>query len=213
VRGKAGVPVEFGAKLSVGCIDGCVFLDQLSWDNFNESTHLQDQVEAYRTRFGCYPESVHADRIYRTRDNRSWCKAHRVRLSGPPLGRPKQDQSVQDELKQQTRQDEKVRVWIEGKFGQAKRRFSLARVMAKLADTAQTAIAITFLVLNLERWLCQLLILLLWLYALWRQTLHRLIEPYKASNPSIIESTFLESIMMDAFREMSELAIALPFSA
>ena len=37
VRGKAGKPVEFGAKLSVSCYDGYVFLDKLSWENFNES--------------------------------------------------------------------------------------------------------------------------------------------------------------------------------
>jgi transposase, IS5 family len=189
VRGKAGVPVEFGAKLSVSCINGCVFLDRLSWDNFNESTHLQEQVEAYRIRFGCYPESVHADQIYRTRDNRSWCKAHGIRLSGPPLGRPKQDPSVQDELKQQARQDEKVRVWIEGKFGQAKRRFSLARVMAKLAHTAQSAIAITFLVLNLERWLALLLALLFLLYALCLQFFNSLMERCKDPHLPIPEST------------------------
>jgi Transposase DDE domain len=90
--------VALGAKLSVSYINGCMFLDQLSWDNFNESTHLQDQVEAYRTRFGCYRESVHADQIYRTRAHRSWCKAHGIRLSGPPLGRPLKDPAVQDEL-------------------------------------------------------------------------------------------------------------------
>lgn len=160
VRGKAGVPVEFGAKLSISCVQGCVFLDVLSWDNFNESTHLQDQVESYRRRFGRYPASVHADQIYRTRDNRRWCQARGIRLSGPPLGRPKQDPTVQAELKQQARADEAVRVAVEGKFGQAKRRFSLAKVMPKLAETAQCAIAITFLVLNLERWLRQLLALL-----------------------------------------------------
>jgi transposase, IS5 family len=213
VRGKAGVPVEFGAKLSVSCINGCVFLDRLSWDNFNESTHLQDQVEAYRIRFGCYPESVHADQIYRTRDNRSWCKAHGIRLSGPPLGRPKQDQSVQDELKQQARKDQKVRVWIEGKFGQAKRRFSLARVMAKLADTAQSAIAITFLVLNLERWLRLLLILLFGLFALGLQALHRFLERYEAAKTVIVKSTAFETITRDLSREMSQLPIALPISA
>jgi transposase, IS5 family len=212
VRGKAGVPVEFGAKLSVSCINGCVFLDQLSWDNFNESTHLQDQVEAYRTRFGCYPESVHADRIYRTRDNRSWCKAHGIRLSGPPLGRPKQDPSVQAQLKQQARQDEKVRVWIEGKFGQAKRRFSLARVMAKLADTAQSAIAITFLVLNLERWLRQLLSLLFWLYALGLQALHRWMERDEAAPLSITESMPFGPITMDSYRAMSQLPIPVTIS-
>ena len=161
VRGKAGTPVEFGAKLSVSCVQGCVFLDELSWNNFNESTHLQQQVEAFYQRFGRYPESVHADQIYRTRANRSWCKERGIRLSGPPLGRPKQDPTVQAQLKQQARADEKIRVAIEGKFGQAKRRFSLARVMSKLAQTAQCAIAITFLVINLERWLRQLF---LWLF-------------------------------------------------
>ncbi|MCA2929708.1 MAG: transposase, partial [Microcystis sp. M110S1] len=35
-------------------------------------------------------------------------------------------------------------------FGQAKRRFSLNRVMAKLPSTSETAIAITFLVINLS---------------------------------------------------------------
>ena len=157
IRGKAGTPVEFGAKLSVSYVKGCAFLDVLSWDNFNESTHLQQQLEAFYRRFGHYPESVHADQIYRTRANRSWCKARGIRLSGPPLGRPTQDPTAQAALKQQARADEKIRVAIEGKFGQAKRRFSLARVMPKLAQTAQCAIAITFLVMNLERWLRQLL--------------------------------------------------------
>jgi hypothetical protein len=36
------------------------------------------------------------------------------------------------------------------KFGQGKRRFSLDRVMAKLDNTSQTAIAIAFLVMNLS---------------------------------------------------------------
>ena len=157
VRGKAGTPVEFGAKLSLSCVRGCVFLERLSWDAFNESQHLQYQVEAFHRRFGHYPLSVHADQIYRTRANRRWCKARGIRLSGPSLGRPQQDPQVQTQLKQQAREDEKVRVQIEGKFGQAKRRFGLNRVMAKLADTAASAIAITFLVMNLERWLRYLL--------------------------------------------------------
>ncbi len=41
VRGKAGKPVEFGAKLSASCFEGYVFLDRLSWDNFNESGDLK----------------------------------------------------------------------------------------------------------------------------------------------------------------------------
>jgi IS5 family transposase len=37
VREKAGKSVEFGAKMSVSCRNGYVFLDRISWDNFNES--------------------------------------------------------------------------------------------------------------------------------------------------------------------------------
>jgi transposase, IS5 family len=81
VRGKAGKPVEFGAKLSVSCFDSYVFLDHLSWDNFNESGDLQRQVEEYKEFTGSYPESVHVDRIYRTRKNRAWCKERGIRIS------------------------------------------------------------------------------------------------------------------------------------
>jgi transposase, IS5 family len=149
VRGKAGTPVEFGAKISASCADGYVFLDHLSWDNFNESGDLPQQVERFKQRSGHYPESVHADQIYRTRANRKYCNDRGIRLSGPPLGRPVPQAQVA--IRQQAQADARVRNQIEGKFGQGKRRFSLARVMAKLAPTAETSIAITFLVMNLER--------------------------------------------------------------
>ena len=60
------------------------------------------------------------------------------------------------ETKKQAQLDEGVRNCIEGKFGEGKRRFSLDRVMAKLDNTAETTIAITFLVMNLSRLLRQL---------------------------------------------------------
>ncbi|MEM6253372.1 MAG: IS5 family transposase, partial [Cyanobacteria bacterium P01_D01_bin.156] len=117
VRGKAGTPVEFGAKFDISCVAGYVFLDHLSWDTFNESTHLITQIERFRTRTGHYPASVHADQIYRTRDNLKWCKQHGIRLSGPPLGRPSLDEAQQALLRQQARDDESIRVAVEGKFG------------------------------------------------------------------------------------------------
>ena len=48
VRGKAGSSVEFGAKISASCLDGYVFLDYLSWDNFNESNYFIKQVESFK---------------------------------------------------------------------------------------------------------------------------------------------------------------------
>ncbi len=155
VRGKAGTPVEFGAKIVISCVNGYVFLDHLEWNNFNESSDLPEQVERFKQRFGHYPASVHADQLYRTRANRQYCQERSIRLSGKPLGRPKQSEQVQ--IQTQAQADAAIRNQVEGKFGVSKRRFSLARVMAKLAPTAETAIAVTFLVMNLEQLLRQLL--------------------------------------------------------
>jgi len=157
VRGKASAPTEFGAKLSASLVDGAVFLDRLDWDPYHESGDLVVQVEAYRQRFGHYPESVHGDKIYRTRANRAFCKQHGIRISGPALGRPpkvtSENAALLREKARQQHQDERDRIPIEGKFGQGKRRFSLNRIMAKLSQTSETAIAVTFIVMNLEKWL------------------------------------------------------------
>ena len=162
VRGKSGKPVEFGAKLSVSCVDNYVFLDRISWENLNESVDLKSQVEKYRKTFGYYPESVHVEKIYRTRENRGWCKERGIRISGPPLGRP--PKNVSQEQKKQAQDDESFRNAIEGKFGQAKRRFSLKLVMTKLPETSETSMAITFLVVNLSTMLRQFLSLFLSLF-------------------------------------------------
>ena len=163
-RGKAGSATEFGAKVSASLVNGYILADRINWDNFNESGELIDQIEAYKNRTGCYPESVHADKIYRTRQNIGYCKKHGIRLSGPPLGRPpKQMENNKAEIlasKQLARQDELDRIPIEGKFGLSKRRYSLSRVMTKLSATSLTSIVLTFLVMNLQRWLKAILSLL-----------------------------------------------------
>lgn len=159
VRGKAGSPVEFGAKIAISCVNGYGVLDHLDWDNFNEAGDLPEQIERFKQRFGHYPASVHADQIYRTRANLAYCRERGIRLSGKPLGRPKQ--AEQAAIRKQARVDAAIRNQVEGKFGVSKRRFSLARVMAKLAPTAETTIALTFLVMNLERLLCPLLFVFL----------------------------------------------------
>ncbi len=166
VRGKAKSNVEFGAKVSLSLIDGFSFVDRISWDSYNESGDLIGQIEKYYKRFGFYPESVHADHIYRTRENRRFCRKYGIRLSGPPLGRPKKVTAENAEQlkreKQQHRQDEIDRIAIEGKFGQGKRRFSLARIMAKLAGTSEVVIMVSFMVMNLEKILSGCLIFLLY---------------------------------------------------
>jgi IS5 family transposase len=168
VRGKAKSNVEFGAKVSVSLIDGFSFVDRIGWDSYNESSDLIEQIKNYYARFGFHPESVHADQIYRNRENRQYCKKYGIRLSGPPLGRPKKVTNENAEQltreKKQHRQDEIDRIAIEGKFGQGKRRFSLARIMAKLAGTSEVVIMVSFMVMNLEKILSGCLIFLLYIW-------------------------------------------------
>ena len=119
-------------------------------------------VEADYKFTGYDPESVHADRIYRNRENRAWCKEKGIRISGPPLGRP--PANVSKSKKKQATDDERIRNAIEGKFGQGKRRFGLNRVMAKLDNTSGTVIAITFLVMNLATWWRRVFCVFLYLF-------------------------------------------------
>jgi len=179
VRGKAGRPVEFGEKVSVSLVNGYSFIGRMSWDNFNESKDLIGQIDGYRKRFGYYPESVHADRIYRTRENLRYCERHGIRLSGPKLGRPRKE--IEREEKKQMRQDELVRNAIEGKFGQGKRRFRLACIRGKLPETSGSMIAMVFLVMNLEKLLKEVFLRFLWglilsgLYRHWRRFAYNLV--------------------------------------
>lgn len=150
VRGKAGVPVEFGAKLSASWVGGYASLDRLSWDAYHEGLDLPAQAEAYRNRTGRYPAVIHADRAYTTRANRAWCVDRGIRLAGIAPGRPPTDPEALRARRKQARDDEAARQPIEGIFGRGKRRWSLARIMAKLALTSATVIALVFLVMNLE---------------------------------------------------------------
>ena len=164
VRGKASADVEFGAKLSVSVIEGKTYLDRISWDAYNEGGDLQGQAEGFKTKTGAYPESIHADKAYRTRENLRWCRGKKIRLSGPPLGRPLVEEDDQALRRKQQRMDELIRIEVEGRFGTAKRRYRLDKIMTKLRETSETTIALIFLVMNLDKILRDLLLSLLeWL--------------------------------------------------
>ena len=89
--------------------------------------------------------------MYRARENRIVCQKLGLKMSGPPLGRP--PANLSKEQKRQANESERIRNSIEGKFGQGERRFRLNRIMAKIYHTSETAIAITFLGMNLSTWL------------------------------------------------------------
>lgn len=88
VRGKTNAKVELSAKINMALVDGFSFLDDMSWEAYNEGTRLKDCVEKYRQRFGHYPQNVLADKIYCTRENRRYLKEKNINLKANPLGRP-----------------------------------------------------------------------------------------------------------------------------
>lgn len=143
VRGKSTAKVEFGAKIHVSLVDGFAFLDEISWDAFNEGTHMMSYVENYKKRFGYYPKEILADQIYCTRENRKVLKEMGIKLLGKPLGRPS---AVKKEYVRPGERNP-----IEGKFGQAKTGYGLGNIKARLKNTSESWIASIFMVLNLVK--------------------------------------------------------------
>jgi hypothetical protein len=121
----------------------------ISWDNFNEGTLLEQSVEAYKGFYGCYPGAVSADRIFGSRANRKYLKENGIRFIGKALGRPpaatsaSQDKALQKEMA--------GRNAIEGKFGQGKNGYGLAKIKARLKDTAESWIMSIYFVMNLVK--------------------------------------------------------------
>ncbi len=149
VRGKVKAPVEFGAKLDVSIDeDGYGRLEKVSFDAYNESSCLMAAVERYKARTGHYPERVLADQIYRTRDNRAYCKEYSIRLSGPKLGRPSPDAKAD---RKQTYQDNTDRIEVERFFSRNKRCYGMGCIVTKLEETQLTSIALSVFVSNLFR--------------------------------------------------------------
>ena len=154
IRGKQGKAVEFGAKISVSLTGrGLAHVDKLHWNAQHEGHDLQSQVEAYKKRYGCYPEVVIADTAYGSRDNRSFLKQRDIRFAGKPLGRPPkitpENEDEMKRLKAQRRQEYRQRIPIEGKFGQGKHGYRLNNIRARRADTSIAWINSIFLVMNL----------------------------------------------------------------
>jgi hypothetical protein len=146
-RGKRPNPTEFGQKLHLSVVDGFTYLEKSSWSSFNEGKELIAAAENYKRKFGYYPEAILADRIYQTRENRAFCTLHDIRLSGPPLGRRKAEMT-EEKVQGQLYRDACERNGIEGRNGNAKRRWGLNLIMSKLDETAKTEAALSIIAMN-----------------------------------------------------------------
>jgi hypothetical protein len=155
VRGKEGRNVEFGAKIGVGLHDGYAQVERISWNAYDEGSDLVGQVEEYKRVHGYYPEVVMADQKYWTRENRRTLKEKGIRCSGKKLGRPTSEGELTKAERKRNRKEHGMRNAIEGKFGQGKNGYGLNKIRAKKPDTSESWIMSIFFVMNMLRFIEQ----------------------------------------------------------
>ena len=149
VRGKAAAPVEFEAKMDLSLDEkGMARIEKMSFDAYNESDVLIAAAERYFERTGHYPERILADKIYRNRNNLAYCREHRIRLSGPSLGRPKKN-AVTDRKTEY--RDNADRIAVERAFALAKQKYGLGLITSRLDETTRSSIALSVIAMNVDR--------------------------------------------------------------
>ena len=151
VRGKVHANTEFGAKLHISLVDGYARMERLDFEAYNEPADFWKAVYRYHDRYGCWPERILADKIYRSRQTLAFCKEHGIRLSGPALGRPSKDQNLTRQMKHQEYLDSCDRNAVEGTFGTCKTSYGLDRISVRLKETTGCVIGVALLLLNLLR--------------------------------------------------------------
>ncbi len=162
VRRKTKTPVGFGVKFDLSLdSDGYGHIERISFEAYNESACLTEAVECFKVRTGCYSERVLADQIYRTRENRNYCKIHGIRISGPKLGRP--GAGIKADKKQEY-QDNSDRIEAERTFSLSKRCYGMGCIVTKLEETQLTSIALSVFVTNLFQIQKRILYALLYLF-------------------------------------------------
>ena len=148
-RGKTKAQIEFGSKLGVSLDNGFARINTFSWDAYHEGGDLIKQVESYKQLHGYYPELVQVDKIYATRENRSWLNERNIRITAVPLGRRKDKETETYYQKRKRRKEASERNHIEGKFGQGKNGYNLNEIRARLKNTSESWVSCIFFIMNL----------------------------------------------------------------
>ena len=142
---------EFGAKVSLSVVNGYSLIDRFSFEAYNkgEAFLFEAVVEKYRQRLCHYPSRILADKIYRSKGNRSFCKDHGIRMSGPKLGRPGNNHAadIRQELQKIGERN--------GKIGNVKRKLGLSLIMSKLQVIAGSMIRMDIFILNMKKMMGQ----------------------------------------------------------
>jgi hypothetical protein len=129
VRGKENKAVEFGAKVNKLQIDCISFIENFSYDAFNEGTKFQDGIKLHRELFGvCSHHS--ADKIYATNANRTFCREEKIITNFEPKGRQKSENIEQSKVMRSVLNKERSSR-LEGSFGNEKNHYLLHKINSR----------------------------------------------------------------------------------
>jgi len=95
-----------------------------------------------------------------TSDNKRFCEANNIRLNGRPRKRQVEAEVQTPEQQELFKSDVRKRSVIEGRIGTSKRKYGLDRILTKLVETSRTVITMAFIVMNAEKILRLLRLLL-----------------------------------------------------
>ncbi|MBN2893993.1 MAG: transposase [Bacteroidales bacterium] len=133
IRGKENKRVEFGAKANVFQVSGISFVEHLSFDAFNEGTHLKNTVETAHYLFERKLDIISADKIFANNKNRTYCTTEGITTNFVPKGRPAKDEKQRKQLRKELDKERSTR--MEGAFGTHKNHYSLQKVKARTKKT------------------------------------------------------------------------------
>jgi len=132
--GKERKNTEFGAKASLTHVNGYMFADHVSFDNYNEGTKLRGSIERFEQRFNKKPDYVSADQSYGSRGNCDELEAYDIRFAVKSLARRKKE-NLTEAQKRWLKRKQVERNHIEGAIGNSKSKYSLGLVRAKTDKT------------------------------------------------------------------------------
>ena len=95
-----------------------------------------------------------------TLGNKKFCADNNIRLSGRPRKKQVEAEVQTAEQQELFKSDLRKRSVIEGRIGTSKRKYGLDQIMTKLVETSRAVITMAFFVMNAEKFLRLLRLLL-----------------------------------------------------
>ena len=133
VRGKETKKVEFGAKVNKIQVDGINFIENLSFDAFNEGTHFKSAIYLVQALTHTKLSVMGGDAIYATNSNRKYARENNIKTDFVRKGRAGKHETHRKQLAEFITKERASR--LEGSFGKEKEHYHLKKIKARTKKT------------------------------------------------------------------------------